>query len=52
MSDKTTIIVFSSDLDKVLAAFNIATGSAAMNMEVSMFFTFWGLNVVRKEKSS
>lgn len=47
--DKVTIIVFSSELDKALAAFNIATGAAAMGMEVSMFFTFWGLNVVRKE---
>lgn len=52
MSDKekATIIVFSGELDKVLAAFNIATGAAAMGMEVSIFFTFWGLNVVRKEK--
>lgn len=51
MNEKTTIIVFSNDLDKALAAFNIATGSASMGMEVTMFFTFWGLNVIRKEKS-
>lgn len=51
MSEKATLIIFSSDLDKVLAAFNIATGAASMGMEVTMFFTFWGLNVVRKEKS-
>lgn len=51
MSEKTAIIVFSNDLDKVLAAFNIATGAASMGMEVTMFFTFWGLNVIRKEKS-
>ena len=50
--DKTTLIVFSDDLDKVLAAFNIATGSASMGMEVTMFFTFWGLNVIRKDKPS
>jgi peroxiredoxin family protein len=50
--DKTTLIVFSDDLDKILAAFNIATGSAAMGMEVTMFFTFWGLNVIRKDKPS
>ncbi len=50
--DKATIIVFSAEIDKVLAAFNIATGAAAMGMEVSMFFTFWGLNVVRKEKQT
>lgn len=50
MSEKTTVIVFSNDLDKVLAAFNIATGAVSMGMEVTMFFTFWGLNVVRKEK--
>ncbi|MBN1572422.1 MAG: DsrE/DsrF/DrsH-like family protein [Deltaproteobacteria bacterium] len=50
--DKATIIVFSDDIDKVLAAFNIATGAAAMGMDVSIFFTFWGLNVVRKERSA
>ena len=48
--DKATIIVFSGDIDKVLAAFNIATGAAAMGMEVSMFYTFWGLNVVRRKR--
>ena len=51
MEHKATIIVFSKDLDKVLAAFNIAIGAASMNMETTMFFTFWGLNVIRKEKS-
>lgn len=45
---KKTIIVFSGDLDKVLAAFVIANGAAAMDDEVTMFFTFWGLNVLRK----
>ena len=45
-TDKT-IIVFSGDLDKVLAAFNIAVGAAAMGFGVNMYFTFWGLNVLR-----
>lgn len=43
-----TIIVFSGDLDKVLASFIIANGAAAMGRQVTMFFTFWGLNVLRK----
>ncbi|MCE5234623.1 MAG: FAD-dependent oxidoreductase [Clostridiaceae bacterium] len=45
-----TIIVFSNDLDKVLASFIIANGAAAMGRPVTMFFTFWGLNVLRKPK--
>lgn len=45
---KKTIIVFSGDLDKVMAAFIIANGAAAMGDEVTMFFTFWGLNTLRK----
>jgi len=45
-----TIIVFSGDLDKVIASFIIANGAASMGREVTMFFTFWGLNVLRKEK--
>jgi peroxiredoxin family protein len=45
--DKVSIIVFSGDLDKVLAAFVIATGAVAMGMEVVMFFTFWGTPVLR-----
>lgn len=49
--DKKTIIVFSGDLDKAMAAFIIATGAAAMGNDVTMFFTFWGLNVLRKAKS-
>jgi peroxiredoxin family protein len=50
MSDKATIIVFSGELDKALAAFNIAIGAASMGMDVSMFFTFWGLNVIKKNE--
>ncbi len=45
---KKTIILFSGDLDKVLAAFIIANGAAAMGDDVTMFFTFWGLNALRK----
>ena len=45
---KKTIIVFSGDLDKVMAAFIIANGAAAMGDDVTMFFTFWGLNTLRK----
>ena len=44
-----TLIVFSGDLDKVLASFIIANGAAAMGRPVTMFFTFWGLNALRKE---
>ena len=46
-NDKT-IVVFSSDLDKVIAAFVIANGALAMGRKVTMFFTFWGLNALRK----
>jgi NADPH-dependent 2,4-dienoyl-CoA reductase/sulfur reductase-like enzyme/peroxiredoxin family protein/TusA-related sulfurtransferase/rhodanese-related sulfurtransferase len=45
-----TIIVFSGDLDKVLASFIIANGAAAMGRPVTMFFTFWGLTTLRKAK--
>jgi peroxiredoxin family protein len=48
--DKTTIILFSGDLDKAMAAFIIANGAAAYDQEVTMFFTFWGLNALRKEE--
>ncbi len=43
-----TLIVFSNDLDKVLASFIIANGAAAMGRPVTMFFTFWGLTVLRR----
>ena len=45
---KKTIIVFSGDLDKAMASFIIANGAAAMGDEVTLFFTFWGLNILRK----
>lgn len=50
VQDGTTIVVFSQDLDKALAAFIIAQGAKAMGKEVSLFFTFWGLNILRKPK--
>jgi peroxiredoxin family protein len=45
---RKTIILFSGDFDKVVAAFVIANGAAAMDDEVTMFFTFWGLNALRR----
>lgn len=48
--DRVAMVVFSGDLDKTLAAFIIATGAATMGMEVSMFFTFWGLSAVKKQR--
>lgn len=44
-----TIVVFSNDLDKALASFIIANGAKASGKNVTMFFTFWGLNILRKE---
>lgn len=49
-SKKKTIVVFSSDFDKVMAAFVIANGALSMGSEVTLFFTFWGLNALRKPK--
>ena len=46
-NDKT-FVVFSGDLDKTIAAFIMANGSAAMGRRVTMFFTFWGLNILRR----
>lgn len=45
--DGATMVVFSGDLDKALASFIIATGAKSMGKEVTMFFTFWGLNVIK-----
>ena len=47
---KLSLIVFSGDLDKVMAAFVIANGALAMGQAVTIFFTFWGLNALRKGK--
>ncbi len=46
--EKVTIVVLSGDMDRAMAAFIIATGAAAMGMQVTMFFTFWGLNIIRR----
>ena len=46
-NDKT-FVVFSGDLDKTIAAFIMATGAAAMDRKVTVFFTFWGLNILRR----
>ena len=43
-------VVFSGDLDKTIAAFIMANGAAAMGRKVTIFFTFWGLNILRKPK--
>lgn len=46
--NKLSMVVFSGDMDKVMAAYIIATGAAASGMEVCMFFTFWGLKAIQK----
>jgi peroxiredoxin family protein len=48
--EKMTIVMFSGDLDRALAGFMLATTGASMGMEVTMFFTFWGLNIVKKNE--
>jgi len=50
--NRLSMVVFSGDLDRVLAAFVIASGAAASGMEVSMFFTFWGLTALRQKRES
>jgi peroxiredoxin family protein len=47
--NKMTLILFSGEMDKVLACFTLAVTAASMGFQVSIFFTFWGLNVIRKE---
>ncbi|NCU25344.1 pyridine nucleotide-disulfide oxidoreductase, partial [Candidatus Nomurabacteria bacterium] len=49
-NDGKNIIVFSGDLDKAIASFIIANAAAAMGRKVSMFFTFWGLNILRRSE--
>ncbi len=49
--NQKTIVVFSGDLDKAMAAMIIASGAAAMGNEVTLFFTFWGLNLLRKPEA-
>ncbi|MBE6066373.1 MAG: hypothetical protein E7211_01560 [Clostridium lundense] len=48
--DNKTLVVFSGDLDKAIASFIIANGAVAMGKKVTMFFTFWGLNILRKHE--
>jgi peroxiredoxin family protein len=48
--EKVTLVVFSGELDKALASFNIAITAAGMGMDVTMFFTFWGLNIIKKNR--
>lgn len=50
VADKLTIAVLSGDLERALAAFMLATTGASMGMDVSMFFTFWGLNIIKKNE--
>ncbi len=50
--EKLSIVVFSGDLDRALAAFFLATTGASMGMDVTMYFTFWGLNVIKKNEGS
>jgi len=50
-SENKTIVVFSNDIDKVMASLIIANGAMAMGKKVTLFFTFWGLSVLRKEIS-
>ncbi len=49
-NNNKTMVVFSDDLDKAIASFIIANGAAAMGRKVTMFFTFWGLNVIKKHE--
>jgi len=47
--NKLSIICMSGDFDKAIAAFTLASGAAAVNYEVNLFFTFWGLNLIKKK---
>lgn len=49
-ADKVTLLVFSGDLDKVLASLIIATTASSLGMEVTVFFTFWGINVLKEKR--
>lgn len=51
-SKNKTLIMFSDDLDRALATFVLANGAAATGHKVSVFFTFWGLNVIKRERKS
>ena len=49
-AEKMSLVMFSGDLDRALAGFMLANTGASMGMEVSMFFTFWGLNIIKKDE--
>ena len=49
-AEKMSLVMFSGDLDRALAGFMLANTGASMGMEVSMFFTFWGLNIIKKNE--
>jgi peroxiredoxin family protein len=49
VDDRATLVVFSGELDKAIAAMIIATGAAAAGLETSIFFTFWGLALLKKK---
>ena len=48
--NKATFVILSGDMDKIFAGFTIAIGTAAAGMDTTLFFTFWGLNAIRKER--
>lgn len=50
IEDRLALVVFSGDLDKAIAALIIATGAVSIGMEASIFYTFWGLSTVKKQK--
>lgn len=49
--DQATVIAFSGDMDRLMAAFIVSNGAAVMGMDVTMFFTFWGLSALKKQTS-
>ncbi len=49
MTEKTTIIVHSGDMDKIYSALIIGNGALSMGMEASLYFTFWGLERLKKD---
>jgi peroxiredoxin family protein len=50
--DRAALVVFSGDLDRAIAAFIIATGAAAAGLQTTMFFTFWGLSILKKKDAA
>ena len=50
--DSATLVVFSGDLDRAIAAFVIATGAATAGLETTLFFTFWGLSILKKKNGA